>query len=43
MLVVHGVIDGAENDGDIQNCVGRLCDVISRGCSSFYLSGSVPE
>ena len=31
MYVAHGVVDGAENDGDVKNCVNHLCDVMSRG------------
>ena len=42
VLVGQGVIDGADTYGDIQHSVSHLCDVMSRGCLSFYPSGSAP-
>ena len=42
LLVSQGVIDGAENNGDIYNSVSHICDFMSCGCLSFCPSGSVP-
>ena len=41
-LSIMGVIDGAEHDGNVYNCVSRLYDVILGGPLVLYLSACVP-
>ena len=42
LLVDNGVIDGAEYDGNVENPLSRLYDVILGGTPFFYISCRVP-
>ena len=43
VFVEYGVIDGVEHDGNVENRVGHIYDVILGGAPVLYLFACVPS